>query len=171
MDASKLTQMRMQAANTYRSNWQGRDASEVTTRKYQMAQSANKSTHRGPEADCCTGGVPNTSKRSSSPTNGFSTNFSQSIVSEKTAGCAQCNDPNFGSSGGVVLQNCSTIATILAVPLNPVKGSQCPCADPGVPFHQVYPPKPIPSYTGWYNQVPANPELCNGLRAPQFSSS
>lgn len=171
MDASKLTQMRAQAANTYRSNWQPRDASEVTTRKHQMAQSANKSTHKGPEADCCSGGVPNTSQRSSSPSNGFSTNYLQSIVSERVAGCNQCKDPVFGTAGGVVLQNCATVATILAVPANPVKGSQCPCADNGVPFHQVYPPKPIPSYTGWFNQVPANPQPSSFLQAVTLPSA
>ena len=32
MDASKLTEMRQQAANTYRSHWQPRDASEITMR-------------------------------------------------------------------------------------------------------------------------------------------
>jgi hypothetical protein len=171
MDASKLTQMRAQASNTYRSNWKPRDASELTMRKTQMAQSSNSSTHKGPDANCCTGGVPNTSKRSSSPSNGFSTNYSQSIVSERIAGCNQCGDPNFGTAGGVVLQNCSTIATILAVPPNPVKGSSCYCANAGVPLHQVYPPEPIPSYTGWYNQVPANPALCNGLPAPELPSA
>ena len=30
MDASKLTKMRAEAMNIYRSNWQPRDASEVT---------------------------------------------------------------------------------------------------------------------------------------------
>lgn len=44
MDASKLIQMRMQAANVYKSNWQGRDASEVTLRKQAMAsQNAQRS--------------------------------------------------------------------------------------------------------------------------------
>lgn len=165
MDASKLTQMRAQAANTYKSNWQGRDSSEVTYRRHMMAQTNNQSTHKGPTSDCCSNGSLNTSKRSSSPTNGFSTNYSQTIVYEKKAGCADCQDPNFGRAGGVLLQNCSTIATILTTPPNPVKGSSCPCADPGVPFHQVYPPQKIPSYTGWYNQVPANPTPSSFLQA------
>lgn len=170
MDFSKYIEMKMQAANTYKSNWQGRDASELTMRKHQMAQKNNSSTHRGPANECCTGGTPPTAKRPSSPINGFSTTYEQSIVSQKVAGCVQCNDPVIGTAGGVQLLTCAEVATILAVPPNPVKGSECPCADPGVPLHQTYPPKTIPSYTGWRNQVPANPQPSSFLAAVELAS-
>jgi hypothetical protein len=156
MDASKLTQMRAKASNTYRSNWQPRDASEVTMRHAQMSQKNNASTHQGPTTECCTDGarpIP----RAISPTNGYSTTYSEQIVFEKKAGCAQCNDANFGASGGVQLLSCAEVATILANPANPVKGVKCYCADPGI-YKQpgvVDAINMIPSYTGWRNQVPA----------------
>ncbi len=158
MDSSKLTQMRAKASNTYRSNWQPRDASEVTLRHEQISQRNNSTTHRGPSQECCSDGarpVP----RSISPTNGFSTSYSSEIVFERKAGCAQCNDPNFGTSGGVQLLTCSEVATILTNPENPIKGSSCYCADPGVKRQRgiVRSTNMIPSYTGWRNQVPARP--------------
>lgn len=156
MNASQLTERRAQASNTYRSNWQRRDASEVTLRKAQMSQKNNSSVHQGPTANCCTGGSVQP-PRSVSPTNGFSTTYSQEIVFNKKAGCANCNDPNWGAPGGVQLITCSEVATILAPEPNPVKGNKCYCADPGIKQ------KPgiidcsygvIPPYTGVYNQVP-----------------
>jgi hypothetical protein len=158
MDASKLTQMRAKASNTYRSNWQPRDASEVTQRRAQMSQKDNSSTHQGPGTECCTGGGPNlvSSARAASPSRGYSTTYSEQIVFEKKAGCAQCADPNFGAPGGVQLLTCAEVATILAEPPNPVKGSSCYCADPGI-YKQpgvVSAAEMTPSYTGWRNQVP-----------------
>jgi hypothetical protein len=153
MNASKLIEMRAQASNTYKSNWQPRDASEVTMRKMQMSQKNNSSVHKGPSNECCT---DNTKKRSSSPTPGFSTDYSQQIVFEKKAGCANCNDPNFGAAGGVQLITCSEVATILVNEPNPVKGSSCYCADPGI-TRQPFPRDCSviePAYTGSRNQVP-----------------
>jgi hypothetical protein len=151
MDASKLTQMRAQASNTYRSNWQPRDASEVTSRRGQMAQKNNASTHKGPVDECC---AP--VSRASSPSRGYSTTYSEQPVFEKKAGCAQCNDPNFGQPGGVQLLNCAEVATILQNPANPVKGSSCYCASPGI-YKQPFPTDCSivqPAYTGSANQVP-----------------
>ncbi len=48
MDASKLTQMRQEAANNYKSYWQGRDASEVTARQQNLAANLNQSRQWGP---------------------------------------------------------------------------------------------------------------------------
>lgn len=134
MDASKLIEKRAQASNTYRSNWQPRDASEVTLRRAQQSQKNNNvlvagSTHHGPVNSCC----PNPpAPRSTSPTSGFSSTYSSEIIANKKAGCAQCNDPNFGAPGGVQLITCSEVATILAPEPNPVKGVRCYCADPGI---------------------------------------
>ncbi len=170
MDASKLTQMRMQAANTYKSNWQGRDASEVTMRNHQMAQKNNSSVHQGPAAACCTGGAPNTAIVP--PGNGFNTSYQEQVIlTNKKAGCANCNDPVWGTAGGVDLQNCSTIATILAVPPNPVKGSSCYCADPGVPFHATVDcTKVAPAYSGWRNQVPVSDTGTKRIQYPPYPS-
>jgi hypothetical protein len=155
MDASKLIEKRMLAANTYRSNWQARDASEITMRKVQMSQKANSSTHHGPSVECCSDGRPKVS-RSTSPTNGYATTFSEEIVFQRKAGCANCNDPNFGKAGGVVLQSCEAVACILEREANPVKGVSCYCADPGIK-RQPFPADCSiiqPAYTGSRNQVP-----------------
>ncbi len=155
MDASKLIEKRMLAANTYRSNWQPRDASEVTMRKVQMSQKNASSTHHGPIIPCCSDDKPPV-PRSVSPTNGFSTTYSQEPVFQRKAGCANCNDPNFGAAGGVVLQTCAEVETILANEANPVKGSSCYCADPGIK-RQPFPRDCSiiePAYTGSLNQVP-----------------
>lgn len=155
MNASKLIEMRAQASNTYRSNWQPRDASEVTFRKVQMSQKDNSQTHKGPVAECCSDNKPQL-KRSTSPTPGYNTTYSQEIVFQKKAGCANCQDPNFGAAGGVQLLTCSEVATILTNEPNPVKGSSCYCADPGI-YRQPFPRDCSiiePAYTGSRNQVP-----------------
>ncbi len=174
MDYSKYIEMKMQAANTYKSNWQARDASEVTLRRHQMAQKPNSSTHQGPATQCCTGSV-NREKRASSPTSGFNTTYSQSIVTEKAAGCAQCQDTVFGTNGGVNLLSCAEVSTILAVPANPVKTTSCYCADPGIKQ------KPgildcnsgiLPAYTGVYNHVPTGGNGVNRqTQLPQYPSA
>jgi hypothetical protein len=164
MDASKLTQMRAQASNTYRSNWQPRDASEITMRNVQRSQKNNSTTHDGPVEGCCSDNKPNPN-RAVSPTKGFSTTYSAEIVFQKKAGCADCADPNFGKAGGVQLLTCGEVATILAPTPNPVKGSSCYCADPGIYKRPgIVPAEEMrPSYTGWRNQVPApeNGTLCS----------
>ena len=155
MNASKLTEMRAQASNTYKSNWQPRDASEVTRRHAQMSQKNDSTNHKGPVVGCCSDDKP-ALKRSTSPISGFSTNYSQQPVFEKKAGCADCNDPNFGQAGGVQLLTCSEVATILTNEPNPVKGSSCYCASPGI-YRQPFPRDCSiiePAYTGSRNQVP-----------------
>jgi hypothetical protein len=169
MDYSKYIQMKMEAANTYKSNWQGRDASEVTLRKQQTAQSSNSSGHRGPNVGCV---ANDGSQRPSSPTNGFSTDYSLGIVSNKIAGGMACNDAVFGQPGGVNLKSCAEVSTILTVPANPRSSALTCCSDPGVKFHQVYPPAAVPSYTGTYNNVPTNANLNqNKLAAVSFPSN
>jgi len=166
MDASKRVEMRAKGMQIYRSNWQPRDGSEITLRKRDMANKGASSVHQGPVLGCC---VP----RSTSPINGFSTNYSPTVVASKKAGCADCNDPNFGKPGGLYIQTCdpsaiqtqlgytiietniSTVATVFTAPANPVLGSSKYCADPGIlqkpgilPCDQTY-----PSYSGWRNQT------------------
>ncbi len=172
MDASQLTRKRVQAGNFYRSNWQPRDASEVTNRNNQMSQKDNSSTHRGPTPVCCTGGTLPVN-RSTSPTNGYSTTYSQEIVFQKKAGCAQCNDPNFGAPGGVQILSCGELATILANDPNPVKGQEKCCASPGINGQPgVWDAKYMrPSYTGWRGQTPAPAEgTLPSRQFPNFSS-
>jgi hypothetical protein len=125
MDASKLTQMRMEAANTYRSHWQPRDASEITSRNMLKAAKDALSTHRGP-ANACYGSsvVPTTQ---ANPSGGFSTNYTQDALILRDAGCAICNDSSYGLSGGVTLLNCNEVSTILQKADNPVKMAGC-CA-------------------------------------------
>jgi hypothetical protein len=125
MDASKLTQMRMEAANTYRSHWQPRDASEITSRNMLKAAKDALSTHRGP-ANACYGSsvVPTTQ---ANPSGGFSTNYTQDALILRAAGCAICNDSSYGLSGGVTLLNCNEVSTILQKADNPVKMAGC-CA-------------------------------------------
>jgi len=145
MDASKLTQMRMEAANTYRSNWQGRDASEVTLRKVvqsQASQIGKNAPHQGPVLN--SGGVCPTTN---DPNNGFSTDFGGESVFQKYAGCAVCTDPNFGKSSGVNLKSCAEVSTILYRPPNPVLGITC--VNPVSPEVLIRPfpcpPLPFPS--------------------------
>jgi hypothetical protein len=163
MDYSKYIQMKMEAANTYKSNWQGRDASEVTLRKQQTAQTSNSSLHKGPNLGCTTN---DGSQRPSSPTNGFSTDYSLGIVSNKIAGGMACNDSVFGQPGGVTLKSCAEVSTILAVPANPRSSALTCCSDPGVKFRQVYPPEAVPSYTGTYNNVPTNANFGGNFLSP-----
>jgi len=139
MDYSKYIQMKMEAANTYKSNWKGRDASEVTLRKRDMSSANNTSTHKGPLDSCIPCTLP-TLGSTNTPGNGFNTNYSMSIVSNRKAGCAQCNDPNWGASGGVTLKTCAEVSTILYIAPNPGSTS-CACADPGVPFHPIKDPR------------------------------
>lgn len=188
MDASKLTQMRMEAANTYKSYWQPRDASEVTLRKQSMAQKENNaSKHKGPSSEgvCC----PGKPQSADPPTNGFSTDYSLDTVSQKPAGCANCNDAAWGAAGGVVLKTCTEANTILSKPLNPIKRAEVfwgtngqiptycvPCADPGVSAGAVstqfafYTTKATPAYSGWRNQVAVSGTGVRPLQVPDLSS-
>ena len=152
MDASKLTEMRMQAANTYKSNWQPRDASEVTYKRQQAANALAYITHKPTVYDQCTDGScapPRTH-------GGFSTDYSASIVFQKAAGCPQCTDPNWGAPGGHELLTCNEVAQILYVPPNPVKGEKC-CVDNGKK-NNIYPgcDQLKPAYTGANRNIPTD---------------
>jgi hypothetical protein len=123
MDASKLTEMRQQAANTYRSHWQPRDASEVTMRNMLKSAKNAVSTHRGPDAICYdTSVVPTTQAY---PSGGFSTTYTNDVFILRDAGCAVCNDTAYGNEGGVNLLSCAEVSTILQKADNPVKMTPC----------------------------------------------
>lgn len=123
MDASKLTQMRMEAANTYRSHWQPRDASEITARNMMKAAKDALSTHRGPATACYGSSVVPTTQ--AYPSGGFSTSYTLDALILRDAGCAVCNDTSYGQSGGVTLLNCNEVSTILQKADNPVKMMGC----------------------------------------------
>lgn len=166
MDASKLTQIRMETANTYRSNWKPRDASEVTVRAQQMAMKNNTSTHRGPVSASCTAGC----LTPENPSGNFSTEYGAEQVFTRAAGCANCTDVNWGAPGGVVLKSCREMSTIGYIPLNPLLGSQ-PCGVNVNSYRRVVPSASNLSrdYTGWLNQVPTNGRG-NSLIYPPYDS-
>jgi hypothetical protein len=109
MDAGQLLKERSRGLAIYKSNWQGRDASEVTLRRRDISNANNNvlvagSTHHGPLPECCTGNtvrvpLPN-------PGKGFSTTYSGDIVTLRRAGCVECQDPVFGRPGSVVVSPC-----------------------------------------------------------------
>jgi hypothetical protein len=104
MDSSQYLRAKQRGIQVYKSNWQPRDASEVTTRNFQRSQANNATIHHGPLPECCTGNtirvpLPN-------PGRGFSTDYSASTVFQRKAGCAQCHDEVFGKPGGVVVKDC-----------------------------------------------------------------
>jgi hypothetical protein len=151
MDASKLTQIRMEAANTYKSNWKPRDASEVTIRNQQIANKNNTSTHQGPIEP--SSGCPT----SQNPSGNFSKSYTADTVFTKAAGCANCTDVNWGAAGGIQLKTCEEVSTIGYVALNPLLGSQ-PCGVNVNSYRRIVPSASnlSKSYTGWNNQVPTN---------------
>ena len=169
MDYSKYIQMKMKAANTYKSNWQGRDASEITMRRQAIGNSGNQSTHQGP-INVCDKQFTKTPP-TETPGNGFSTDYSMDIVSNKKAGGAMCNDAVFGAPGGVNLISCAEVSTILYVPPNPGSTS-CACADPGVPFHAVVDPvRASPAYSGWRNHVPVTGTGVRPIQVQKYPSA
>lgn len=109
MDSSTLLKLRTRGQAIYKSNWQPRTASEVTLRRRDISNANNNvlvagSTHHGPLPQCCSDNtirvpLPN-------PGKGFSTTYSSDIVTLRRAGCVDCQDPNFGKPGGVVVQEC-----------------------------------------------------------------
>lgn len=162
MDASKLIKMRTEAANLYRSNWQPRDASEVTQIKTARAAAANSRIHQGPQSNCCNDGfTPIIGIQSTAQPGGFSTTYSYDAVRERTIGCTLCSDAVYGKSGVTVLKDCSEVELILSHPPNPVKGRTADCCystevvQRGVTGNCEVGPCP-PAYTGYLNQVPTN---------------
>ncbi len=117
MDASRYLREKMRGQQVYKSNWQPRDASEVTLRNNAIAQANNSTTHRGPLPQCCSDNtirvpLPN-------PGKGFSTSYSSQIVSQRIAGCVQCNDPVFGKPGGVITHECCDDVQPIQVEVQP----------------------------------------------------
>jgi len=154
MDFSKYIEMKQKAANTYKSNWQPRDASEVTMRNQARGNSGNSSVHKGPldsQIPCYTP----TPSSTNVPGKGYNTDYSMDVVSNRIAGGMVCNDPVFGKPGGVTLIGCDQVATILTIPAPTTSNSvSCYAASPGVPFHAVADPtRASPPYTGWRNHV------------------
>jgi hypothetical protein len=174
MDASKLIKMRTEAANVVRSNWQPRDASEVTQIKtaraaaevtrFNAARNAGQNVliHQGPQSNCCNDGfTPIIGTQSTAQPGGFSTTYSYDAVRERTIGCTLCSDVVYGKSGVTVLKDCSDVALILSHAPNPVKGRTADCCystevvQRGVTGNCEVGPCP-PAYTGYLNQVPTN---------------
>jgi hypothetical protein len=174
MLASERLKMKMNAANTYKSKWQSRDASEVTLRVNDMANKNRASNHQGPNPETCSKGNCPTLDYIPSPGSGYSKTWTTEGINPK-AGCADCADPNWGAPFGITLKTCAEIETILELPANPIKGTRpiygnlypvpvtaFPCLSPGiVPSAKAAQiesqcRQAKPDYTGWRNQVPAS---------------
>jgi hypothetical protein len=168
MDASKLIKMRAEAMNLYRSNWQPRDASEVTQIRAAKASAQgcvlNTPTHVGPQTGCCPPGAV----RSDAQPGGFSTTWSYDAVRDRKVGGAYCNDSVYGTAGTRVLKTCDEIYAILGRDAsgnllesskNPVKGATQNCCystevvQRGITGNCEVGPCP-PAYTGYMNHVP-----------------
>ena len=190
MLASERLKMKMNAANTYKSNWQGRDASEVTLRVNDMANNNRASNHQGPNPETCTTAncVKDTIDYIPSPQNGYSKTWTTELINPK-AGCVDCADPNWGAPSGVTLKTCAEVSTILALPANPIKGTRpiygnlypvpvtaFPCTGPGIVASakaaqiasQVK--EATPAYTGWRNHVAADGKGHTPLQIPSYPS-
>lgn len=143
----------MRATNNFKSNWQARDASEVTMRNRDISSKTATSTHQGPDDNCV---VCRNSPLSSTnaPNNGFSTEYSTDSVTLKNAGYNHCEDTVWGTASGVNLKTPAEIAYLCIMPLNPVKSTgagkvantqalssivraDCYSADPGIKFRPI----------------------------------
>ena len=113
----------MRATNNFKSNWQPRDASEVTMRNRDIASKNVTSTHQGPDDHCVVCAVPTPLSSTNAPNNGFSTDYSTNQLIHKKAGCSHCHDPVWGTAGGVELKTAAEIAYLTILPLNPVKST------------------------------------------------
>jgi hypothetical protein len=162
MDASKLTQMRQEAAIQYKSNWQPRDASEVTLRDQSKAVKANPEKKWSPVVVSCSNncsyeGSPAGNYGPYAPTSGYSPTYDADTISLKNAGKTACCDENFGAPFGITLKTCQEISTILYEAPNPVLGVPPCCKSSEQIRRAIYSACNItPAYTGIYNQVPTN---------------
>lgn len=161
MDYGSYLKLKMKPANNYKSNWQPRDASEVTMRNQTIACANASSTHRGPDDSCAPCAVVSAPRSSTNrPNNGFSTDYTLENKGNKAAGLMACNDSVWGTAGGVNLKTQAEITALLAVPLNPVSStgggyvanayslaasniavSKCSIADPGVKIRPIQDPR------------------------------
>jgi len=126
MNSSELLRRRQEAANQYKSYWVPRDASEVTMRNKYVANNAvvRSSYHNAPPASGSTT-VNNARAECDTalgPGKGFSTDYSLDVVTNTTVGKAVCCDTNWSRSGGMTLQTCAAISTILYEDKNPTRG-------------------------------------------------
>jgi len=188
MLASERLKMKMNAANTYKSNWQGRDASEVTLRNNDIGNKNRASNHQGPLPETCSTGNCPSLDYIPSPGSGYSKTWTTERINPK-AGCADCADPNFGAPFGVTLKTCAEVQTILALPANPINGTQpiygnlypipktpFPCTGPGiVPSAKEAQiesqcKQSKPAYTGWRNQVATDGKGNTPLQIPSYPS-
>lgn len=116
--------MRQQAANTYKSFWQPRDASEVIAKNKAIAGVLNPfpAAHPPPQPPSMT--IENSTmcvvNYPMSPGAGFTTDYTQDTFLSRKLGCTACGNYGWSQSGGIVLQTCSTIATIIQKPANPM---------------------------------------------------
>ena len=123
MDYGSYLAQKMRATNNFKSNWQPRDASEVTMRNRDIATKNVTSTHQGPDDHCIVCVAPTSTSSTNAPNNGFSTDYSMDSLTLKTAGCSHCQDPVWGTAGGVNLKTAAEIAYLTIMPLNPVKST------------------------------------------------
>jgi hypothetical protein len=162
MDASKLTQMRQDAATIYKSNWQARDASEVTLRDQSKAVKTNAEKQWSPVVVTCSNncsyeGAPAGNYGPYAPTSGYNPTYDAETIALKNAGCSACSDGNFGAPFGITLKTCQEISSILYEAPNPVLGKTPCCKSSELIRRNIYSPcNLMPAYTGVYNQVPTN---------------
>ena len=149
--------MKMKAANTYKSNWQARDDSEVTLRNQARGNANNTRTHKGPNDSQVPCYTPSPLSSTNKPGNGFNTDYSMDSVGNRKAGGTHCADPVWGKAGGVNLIGCDQVTTILAIPPQQTSNStSCYSADTSVVSRGIADPlRASPPYTGWRNHVPA----------------
>ena len=187
MDYSKYIQMKQKATNVYKSNWQARDASEVTLRRVAISNKPNSTVHDGPDNVCASGSsntpVPPTPPQA--PGNGFSTDYSMDIVSNKRAGCASCQDVAWGQPGGITFRTCAEVDLFSTPPSNPMKGTNltisstesiittpCVIKDTSVVQRGLASCSNItPRYTGWRNQAPTSANGQKPLQQYPYSSA
>jgi len=157
MDYSKYIEMKQKAANTYKSNWQPRDASEVTLRRQAIGNSGNKSTHKGVSDTCLPCNLPVVSS-TNVPGKGYNSDYSMDVVSNRKAGCTVLNDTAWGKAGGVNLIGCDQVTKILTAPSPTTSNSvSCYSENPGVVQRGIADPlRATPAFTGWNNHVVSN---------------
>ena len=127
MDASRLTQMKVETANNFKSNWKPRDASEVTLRNQSIGNTYNNfKIHQGPD------GCPPVLASN------YTSDYTQDGVNLRKAGCALFTDSKWSASGGVNLKTAFEISTIGFRPLNPVLGIKV-CLPNSDGIHKVVP--------------------------------
>ena len=129
MNSSELLRKRQDAANQYKSYWQPRDASEVTTRNIYKANNTVIRTNYRPNVPAAGSTVVTANELSRSkcdtvigPGNGAPKDFSFTTVQNAAAACAVCSDTTWGAAGGITLKTTQEMTDILYKPPNPTTG-------------------------------------------------